>query len=49
MRDGITLDAQSLPPLINAAAKILPPLGQESADKVWLQTTRERQIGRAHV
>ena len=33
MRDGITLDAQSLPPFVNAAAKILPPLSQESADQ----------------
>ena len=47
MRDGITLDAQSLPPLINAAAKILPPLGPESADKAWLRATRERHVATA--
>lgn len=47
MRDGITLDAQSLPPFINAAAKILPPLDQESADNAWLQTTRERHVATA--
>jgi hypothetical protein len=41
LRDGITLDAQSLPPLINAAAKILPPFDQESADKAWLRATRQ--------
>jgi hypothetical protein len=45
MRDGITLDAQSLPPFVNAAAKILPPLSQESADQAWLQATREQQLG----
>ncbi len=47
LRDGITLDAQSLPPLINAAAKILPPLSQESADQAWLQATRERHVATA--
>ena len=44
LRDGITLDAQSLPPFVNAAAKILPPLSQESADKAWLLATRERHV-----
>ncbi len=47
LRDGITLDAQSLPPFINVAAKILPPLSQESADQAWLQTTRERHVATA--
>jgi len=47
LRDGITLDAQSLPAFINAAAKILPPLGQESADQAWLQATRERHVATA--
>lgn len=47
MRDGITLDAQSLPPFVNAAAKILPPLSQESADQAWLQATRERHVATA--
>ena len=47
LRDGITLDAQSLPPFINAAAKMLPPLGQESADQAWLETTRERHVATA--
>ena len=46
-RDGITLDAQSLPALVNAAAKILPPLDQEAADRAWLQTTRERHVATA--
>ena len=47
LRDGITLDAQSLPRFINAAAKILPPLSQESADQAWLQATRERHVATA--
>jgi hypothetical protein len=46
-RDGITLDAQSLPPFVNAAAKMLPPLSQESADHAWLQATRERHVATA--
>jgi hypothetical protein len=47
MRDGITLDAQSLPPLITAAAKILPPLSQAVADNAWLRATRERHVATA--
>ena len=46
-RDGTTLDAQSLPPFVNAAAKILPPLSQETADHAWLQATRERHVATA--
>jgi len=47
LRDGITLDAQSLPPFINAMAKILPRVSQEQADAAWLQATRERHVGTA--
>jgi hypothetical protein len=47
LRDGITLDAQNLPPFINAAAKVLPRLSQASADKAWLQATRERHVATA--
>jgi hypothetical protein len=47
MRDGTTLDAQSLPRFVNAAAKILPTLSQESADQAWLQATRERHVATA--
>lgn len=46
-RDGTTLDAQSLPPFVNAAAKMLPPLSQETADHAWLQATRERHVATA--
>jgi len=43
-RDGITLDAQSLPPLINAIAKVLPEPAQETADRMWVQATRETHV-----
>jgi len=46
-RDGITLDAQSLPPLVNAIAKVLPEPAQETADRMWLQATRETHVGTA--
>jgi len=38
--EGVTLDAQSAPPAINAIAKMLPPLSQEQNDKFFLQSTR---------
>ena len=47
LRDGITLDAQSLPPFINVMAKILPPLSQEQSDQAWLRTTRDRHVATA--
>jgi hypothetical protein len=40
-RDGLTLDAAGLPPLVAAAAKILPPLSAEKSHEYWLRTTRE--------
>lgn len=43
-RDGLTLDAQALPPLINFAAKILPPMSREAADAGWLKSTREQHV-----
>ncbi len=46
-RDGITLDALNLPPLINAVAKILPPPDLETADRVWLEATRDRHVASA--
>jgi hypothetical protein len=46
-RDGITIDAQSLPPLVNAMAKILPPPDHATADRYWLDATRERHVGTA--
>ena len=46
-RDGITLDAQSLPPFIDVMAKMLPPLSQEQGDQAWLRATRERHVATA--
>lgn len=46
-RDGITLDAQSLPPLITALGKILPAPGQDTADRMWVQATRETHVATA--
>jgi hypothetical protein len=46
-RDGTTLDAQSLPPLITALGKILPAPGQDTADRMWLQATRETHVATA--
>lgn len=43
-RDGLTLDAQALPPLIDFAAKVLPPMSREAADAGWLKSTRERHV-----
>lgn len=39
-RDGPNLDVAGLSPLMLAAAKMLPPLSQESTDKAWLDKTR---------
>ncbi len=43
-RDGLTLDAQALPPLIDFAAKVLPPMSREAADAGWLKSTRENHV-----
>ena len=43
-RDGLTLDAQALSPMINFAAKVLPPMSREAADAGWLKSTRERHV-----
>jgi nitroreductase len=43
-RDGLTLDAQNLPPLIDFAAKVLPPMSREAADAGWLRATREHHV-----
>lgn len=46
-RDGLTLDAQALPPLINFAAKVLPPMSTEQSDAGWLKATREVHVATA--
>lgn len=48
-RDGITLEANGLPPLILAAAKMLPPISGDEAHKIWLQTTRDVHLATAPV
>lgn len=47
LRDGLSLDAQQLPPLINFAAKVLPPMSHEQADAGWLKSTREIHVATA--
>ena len=46
-RDGITLDAQGLPPVINTLAKMLPAVSSQRADAAWLEATRDRHVATA--
>lgn len=46
-RDGVTMDAFGLPPLINALAKIAPALSRERSDEIWAQATRDTHVGTA--
>lgn len=46
-RDGVTLDAQGLSPLVLTAAKMLPALSQQQNDNAWLQITKDIQVGTA--
>ncbi|HTS54036.1 MAG TPA: hypothetical protein VMH26_12245 [Burkholderiales bacterium] len=48
-RDGLTVDAQALPGWMRAAAKVLPPTGQERSDQFWLKATREVHVATAMV
>jgi len=48
-RDGITLDAAGLPPLLNAAAKIIPSPSPEASDQQWLKATRDVHVATAPV
>ena len=43
-RDGLTMDAQALRPLINFAVKVLPRMSNEQADDGWLKATREVHV-----
>jgi len=45
--DGLTLDAVGLPPLMLAAAKILPPPSAAMAHQVWLEATRDVHLATA--
>jgi nitroreductase len=44
LRDGLTLDAAGLSPLVTAAAKILPPASPETSHRYWLDATRDVQV-----
>jgi hypothetical protein len=46
-RDGVTLDAVGLPPLLNTVAKIAPSPSAEEADQQWLDATRRVHVGTA--
>jgi len=48
-RDGLTTDAIGLPPLITAAAKLLPDLNVKSVDRGWLSWTSDVEIPTAPV
>lgn len=43
-RDGMTLDAQGLPPATTFLAKILPPTTQQQNDASWLANTRKTHV-----
>jgi hypothetical protein len=45
--DGITLDAQGLPPVVNTLAKMLPAVSPGRADAAWLEATRDRHVATA--
>jgi hypothetical protein len=46
-RDGITVDAQGMPPLTATVAKLLPALPQRLSDRAWLGATRDVHVGTA--
>jgi len=46
-RDGLTIDAQALPTWMRVAAKILPPVSPDRADRLWIEATRDVQVATA--
>jgi len=46
-RDGVTIDAAGLSPVMSTIAKLLPPSSEEVNSKYWLNNTREVQVGTA--
>ena len=48
-RDGPTLDAAGLSPLITALAKVLPPPSAERGHQLWLEATRDVHVATAPV
>ena len=49
LRDGVTLDAAGLPPLMTAIAKLLPPSSPETNHRYWLEGTRDVHVATAPV
>jgi nitroreductase len=43
-KDGMTIDAAGLSPLITALGKILPPESREQNDQTWIQQTRDNYV-----
>jgi hypothetical protein len=43
-RDGVTTETAGLSPVVTTAAKLLPDQDAVSADKYWLQSTRDTQL-----
>jgi nitroreductase len=43
-KDGMTIDAAGLSPLITAIGKILPPQSREQNDQAWIQQTRDNNV-----
>jgi hypothetical protein len=43
-KDGMTLDAAGLSPVITALAKILPAQSREQNDQAWIQQTRDNYV-----
>ena len=48
-RDGVTLRAVGLPPLIRTLARILPPPSSEESHQIWLETTRDVHLATAYM
>jgi hypothetical protein len=48
-RDGLTVDAFGLSPLMAATAKFMPDLDTKSADRYWLAMTRDTELATAPV
>ncbi len=48
-RDGVTVDTAGLSPLMTAAAKFMPDLDAQSADRYWLAMTRDTELATAPV
>ncbi len=48
-RDGVTIDASGTSPLMTIAGKLLPDLGAERTDRIWLTVTRDVHTATAPV